>query len=953
MKTLQAANYTPKASIGKLGSYAVVAVTSLNTLWYKKKQTFSDAGTWVEVGSLDWLRSIPFVQGTVSGSVLDAGGSTGLVPASDTLKINNVSITMASTLAGLVSNINAASGTNVQSAVINNKLELYALNSTDVVLEGTVVKKAGLVASDASGTQWTFKTPATQISPHTSIPLYKRSDSPSTVNGRPTGSVWIKSTRPNKGADWVVQKFNTSTNAWVNTLAPLYADNATALKNLDPTGGGINLAANALYVKYNDSEVTPQLANFKLYRRRSSSYTSITSETITSSMFDPATYTFDISESSVNSVEMSTPVTITFTVALNDTPSNIKDAILAAVNTTLVDSNVTAVFTGTETSPQVVLKHLTGGEIKLVDGTNSPISTLFSLTRTANFYVDPTETNDPPTNFVASLWTAVTDDKSGAFATSSPTALTSAPTDGQLWYQNTVTDVDIMINDGSSWKAYRNYDHGEGLGLTDPNGPILRATAPVLQSTGGRLYEGDLWIDTSDLENYPKIYRYTNKKWILVDNSDQTSENGIVFDDARWNTNGLTSEAATIRALLGGPVAEIGADASAAANFLDFDAPDPTLYPKGMLLWNLRRSSFNVKKFVHNYVNTTTRNPRFNQELMTDYYPHVWVSEAANQADGSGSLGRKSQRRVVIQALQATVNSNQQIRDEESRIFNLIACPGYSELIGEMVNLNYDRGLTSFVVGDTPARLTPDATTLSNWGNNVNGAVEDNDIGLVTTDEYLGVFYPWGYSSDNIGNNIVVPPSHMILRTIALSDQVSYPWFAPAGTSRGRITNASSVGYVTKEGEFKTVALNTGQRDTLAAIKVNAISYLSGSGLVNYGQYTRAKVASSLDRVNVARLVVFLRRQFAQLAKPYLFEPNDKITRDEIKQAAESLLLELVGQRAVYDFLVVCDTSNNTPARIDRNELYLDVAIEPVKSVEFIYIPLRLKNTGEIRGIGQ
>jgi len=88
------------------------------------------------------------------------------------------------------------------------------------------------------------------------------------------------------------------------------------------------------------------------------------------------------------------------------------------------------------------------------------------------------------------------------------------------------------------------------------------------------------------------------------------------------------------------------------------------------------------------------------------------------------------------------------------------------------------------------------------------------------------------------------------------------------------------------------------------------------------------------------------------LAKPFMFEPNDKITRDEIKQATESLLLELVGQRAVYDFLVVCDDTNNTPSRIDRNELYVDVAIEPVKSVEFIYIPLRLKNTGEIATLG-
>ena len=76
-----------------------------------------------------------------------------------------------------------------------------------------------------------------------------------------------------------------------------------------------------------------------------------------------------------------------------------------------------------------------------------------------------------------------------------------------------------------------------------------------------------------------------------------------------------------------------------------------------------------------------------------------------------------------------------------------------------------------------------------------------------------------------------------------------------------------------------------------------------------------------------------------------------KITRDEIKAQVESLMVELVGLRALYDFLVVCDESNNTPARIDRNELYVDIAIEPVKAVEFIYIPLRIKNTGEIAGL--
>ena len=450
-----------------------------------------------------------------------------------------------------------------------------------------------------------------------------------------------------------------------------------------------------------------------------------------------------------------------------------------------------------------------------------------------------------------------------------------------------------------------------------------------------------MWVSTADLENFPRVYRYnaTLSSWIELDTTDQTTENGIIFADARYNTAGANSGTA-------GDIADL-----LESDYLDPDAPDPALYPKGMLLWNLRRSGFNVKRFERNYIDISATNDRANDESMAAYYPHRWVTESANEADGSGSFGRKAQRKVVVQALQAMLNENQDIRDDESRIFNLIATPGYPELIGEMITLNYDRGLTAFVIGDSPMRLTSDATSLNEWATNVNTVVEDNDNGLVSRDEYLGVYYPSGFTSDNAGNNIVVPASHMVLRTFALNDQVAYPWFAPAGTRRGGVTNATSTGYINGEGEFVATALNEGVRDTLYSNNVNPITFLTGAGLVVFGQKTRARNASALDRINVARLVVYLRSQLNTLAKPYLFEPNDKITRDEIKQQVESLLVELVGLRALFDFLVVCDETNNTPARIDRNELYVDIAIEPVKAVEFIYIPLRIKNTGEIAGL--
>jgi phage tail sheath protein FI len=105
-----------------------------------------------------------------------------------------------------------------------------------------------------------------------------------------------------------------------------------------------------------------------------------------------------------------------------------------------------------------------------------------------------------------------------------------------------------------------------------------------------------------------------------------------------------------------------------------------------------------------------------------------------------------------------------------------------------------------------------------------------------------------------------------------------------------------------------------------------------------------------LDRTNVARLIAYVRRQLTIAARPFVFEPNDQLTRQQIAGVIESLFVDLVAKRGIYDYLVICDESNNTPARIDRNELWVDVAIEPVKAAEFIYIPVRVLNTGELSG---
>lgn len=906
----------PVAAVGKVGSYAIVAVDTTTatpaltdshpmSVWYK-----NTTGVWVQVGSPEWESSFtetpelamqPHTQipqwktgalDAPSGSIWIKTTEPNLGSRWRVSRYNGATQAFESSVAPLYANSvtavaaldKAGGGANILTGALYTRYDntdsgvsfkLHRRKTTGA----TVVKTAKITASTFAGVAGALTTINTSSIIGTAI------SEPATYSGVAVSSV----SGQGIGAVVEVVKIGTGTT---------YTSGNTTITVLD---GGTG------YQVGNQLKVLGSLLG---------GIDGIHDLTFTVSIEETA-YSFTIAESLIGNSSMSAPVTVSFDIT---TPAAANaDVVAAAINT----AGLVNVDASVDSQNRLVITHELGGEIQFVNGINSPLTVLGFEQFNPATGTGIVDLYDIDGGYAASLWEPLV----YVAAEDPPTSLTEA---GRLWYSSIIDEVDLMVHNGSNWVGYLNE-----FPNADAQGPFVQASAPETQRDNTPLVTGDIWISTDDLENFPMIYKYDAdlKKWLLADKADQSSENGVVFADARYNTAGENSDVAgLIEDLL-------------VSDYLDPDAPDPVLYPAGMLLWNTRRSGFNVKEFRLNYIDVNEDNVRADDESMVDYYPHRWVTVSSNQADGSGSFGRKAQRVVVVKAMQALVNQSQQMRDEESLVFNLMACPGYPELIGELISLNYDRGLTAFIVGDTPARLTPDATSLNRWGMNLDLAVEDNDIGAASYDEYMAMFYPWGFTSDNFGNNIVVPPSHMMLRTIALNDQVAYPWFAPAGIRRGGITNATSVGYVdSQEGEFKTVALNNGQRDTLAEAKINPITFFTGAGLVNYGQKTRAKTASAMDRINVARLVVYLRRLLNQVGKPYIFEPNDSITRESVKAACESIMIELTGNRALSDFVVVCDESNNTPARVDRNELWVDIAIMPVKAIEFIYIPLRLKS---------
>ena len=411
---------------------------------------------------------------------------------------------------------------------------------------------------------------------------------------------------------------------------------------------------------------------------------------------------------------------------------------------------------------------------------------------------------------------------------------------------------------------------------------------------------GDVWIDTTlsaegqtNERAYPNIKVYNGSAWIQHDNTDQTTTTGVLFADIYEG---------------GSPIP---------------GAPDAVVYPDGMLVVNMAQSKNTVRSW-----NGT-----------------AWRNGTSNHADGSGRFGRHAQRGVITTAMQAAATGTD-LRDPGNR-FSLIAAPNYPELVDEMVTLNSDRGETAFIIVDSPMRKNP--TDVVNWTKNSGNATENGEDGLVTNNTYSAVYYPAGQTTEPVtGNTVVVPASHMALYTYAYNDNISFQWFAPAGTTRGVVQNATAVGYITTENEFKAVALSQGQRDAMYTDKLNPITTFPGQGTIVFGQKTLHTTASSLDRVNVARLVAYLRDRFDELARPFLFEVNDVQTRARAKVAFERFLADILSRRGLNDFAVVCDESNNTPARIDRNEFYVDVAIEPSKAAEFIYIPIRLTNTGAL-----
>ena len=175
-------------------------------------------------------------------------------------------------------------------------------------------------------------------------------------------------------------------------------------------------------------------------------------------------------------------------------------------------------------------------------------------------------------------------------------------------------------------------------------------------------------------------------------------------------------------------------------------------------------------------------------------------------------------------------------------------------------------------------------------------------------------------------------PAIFAARQCVYTDSVSEPWFAPAGYRRGRLTKPTAT----------EVVLNQGDKDTLYSNALNPVVNDPTTGITIFGQKTAQRTPTALDRINVRRLMIYIRKTLLQLGKPFQFEPNDQFTWELVEDSINPFLDDLLARRAIIAGAVKCDSTTNTPLRVDRNELWCSVTIKPTKAAETIVFEVNL-----------
>jgi hypothetical protein len=276
------------------------------------------------------------------------------------------------------------------------------------------------------------------------------------------------------------------------------------------------------------------------------------------------------------------------------------------------------------------------------------------------------------------------------------------------------------------------------------------------------------------------------------------------------------------------------------------------------------------------------------------------------------------------------------LSEPEQLEIDIVMIPGHSStrVMQALIGMVQDRGDCMAII-DPPFGLT--VREIIQWSNGVHPL---NSYPLNT--DFAALYWPW-LSITDIDNSIDVwvPPSGSVAGAYARSDNLAFPWYAPAGLERGLLTAVNDV--------YNRPTL--AERDSMYG-NGNAInpivSFADSFGFVIFGQKTLQRRPTALDRVNVRRMLFYIEKQIKTQSRRLLFEPNDDTTRQNFIDLAKGVLDSVTVNRGITDYNIQCDTVLNTPDVIDRNELRAKIGVIPTKAVEFIFIEFTILRTGAL-----
>ena len=341
-----------------------------------------------------------------------------------------------------------------------------------------------------------------------------------------------------------------------------------------------------------------------------------------------------------------------------------------------------------------------------------------------------------------------------------------------------------------------------------------------------------------------------------------------------------------------------------------------------------------VNQTTPNYFdNNGTPKPQFTGSLPTSSLGVFGDGKGSNIPTFAAGAYYENISNTNIQGLKANdyTESISLLANADAYNYNFITAPGlignttygfHYPVVQQLVNMVQNRGdaMTIIDVVGYNSNITP-VTTAAN----------------IFDTSYAATYWPWlKVINPSTAQQNWIPASTWIPGVYERNDNIAYPWFAPAGINRGIMSNVIQTERI----------LTQGNRDLLYQNNVNAIATFPNTGVVVFGQKTLQKKKSSLDRVNVRRLLIELKNYISQVADSFVFEQNDITTRNELLALINPYLFIVQQQQGLTSFQVIMDESNNPPSVVDQNQLIGQIYLQPTKTAEFIILDFNILPTG-------